>query len=220
MKKTFSKFNGFKESDFKKNVTGTNWRSRSYLGGAVTQRLYVDKFNSWAIPRWPIIHWDDIKHRKREKSLLQAKFFAELDEKNLYYGFYIECSNKSSDKRTDWNAFISWVSNVENEIWLNKISIDNDLSIYEKFDKKEKSFEGIIKSYNNKWRIHREKYEDIDSLPAFLSNLPGKNWVDLMIGKIENKKEVLEKGESIADDISKLFEILMPLYKASIKSST
>jgi hypothetical protein len=45
-------------------------------------------------------------------------------------------------------------------------------------------------------------------------------WLDLIIAKIESKNEVLNKGESIADDISKLFEILMPLYKASIKYAT
>jgi hypothetical protein len=108
------KFNGFKESDFKKNVVGTNWRSRSCLGRAVTERLDVDKFNSWAIYRMPIIHWDDMKHRESGKAYLQAKFFVQLDESDLYYGFYIEHSNKSSDKRTDWNAFLSWVSNIEN----------------------------------------------------------------------------------------------------------
>jgi len=209
-------FNGFKESNFKRNVTGTNWRSRSCLGGAVTERLYADKFifNSWAIYRMPTVHWDDIKHRENEKAYLQAKFFVQLDEDNLHYGFYIERSDKSSDKRTDWNAFFSWVSNAENEIWLNKISTENDLSIY---DKGEKSFKGIIKSHNNKWRMHGEEHEDIDSLSSFLSSLPETIWLDLIIAKIENKKEVLNKGKSIVGDISKLFEILMPLYKASIK---
>ena len=217
-----NKFNGFKESDFKRNVTGTNWRSRRYLGGAVTERLYPNKFrfNSWAIYRMPTVQWDDIKHREREKSLLQAKFFAQLDESNLYYGFYIERSNKSSDKRTDWNAFFSWVSNKENEIWLNKICIENDLSIYDKYDKEERSFKGTIKSHNNKWRIHGEEHKDIDSLSVFLSSLDETIWLDLIIAKIESKNEVLNKGESIADDISKLFEILMPLYKASIKYAT
>ena len=212
-------FNGFKESDFKGNVTGTNWRSRSCLGGALTQRLDAGKFafNSWAIYRRPIIHWADIKHRESEKTWLQAKFLAQLDDSNLYYGFYIERSNKPSDKRTDWDAFLSWVSNIENERWLNRISVENDLSIC---DKEQRSFKGVIKSHNYKWRIHEQEDKDIDSLSAFLSSLPETIWVDLIIAKIENKKDVLNKGESIVDDISKLFEILMPLYKASIKYST
>jgi hypothetical protein len=171
-------------------------------------------FDSWAIYRMPIIHWADIKHRGNEKTWLQAKFLAQLDDSNLYYGFYIERSNRPFDKRTDWNAFLSWVSNIENERWLNKVCMENDLSIYDKYDKKERSFKGTIKSHNNKWRIHGQEDKDIDSLSAFLSSLPETIWVDLIIAKIENKREVLNKRDSIADDISKLFEILMPLYKA------
>jgi hypothetical protein len=210
-----NEFNGFKQGDFKGNVTGTTWRRRSCLGGAVTQRLDAGKFdfNSWAVYRRPVIHWADIKHHGSENTWLQAKFLAQLDESNLYYGFYIERSNKPSDKRTDWDAFLSWVKNIENERWLNKISMDNDLSIY---DKEQRSFKGVIKSRNYHWKIHGQEGEDmnIDSFSAFLSTLPEIIWVDLVIVKIENKKEVLNKRESIAEDISKLFEILMPLYKA------
>jgi hypothetical protein len=210
-------FSGFKENDFKGNVAGTNWRSRSGLGGAVTERLDERRFKSWDIYRMPSVQWDDIKHRVRGKTHLQAKFVAQLDESNLYYGFYVERSDKSSDERTDWNGFLSWVSIIENEICLNQISKANDLSV---FDKGEKSFRGIIKSHNNKWRIHGQEHKDIDSLSAFLQSLPETIWLDLIIAKIENKEEVLNKGGAIAGDISKLFEILMPLYNASIKHST
>ena len=188
-------FNGFREGDFKGNVTGTNWRSRSCLGGAVIQRLDAGKFvfNSWASYRMPIIQWADIKHREKEKAWLQAKFLAQLDENNLYYGFYIERSNRPSDTQTDWNAFLSWASNIENERWLNKICIGNNLSIYDNYVKKERSFKGTIKSHNNKWRMHEQEDKDIESFPAFLNSLPETIWVDLIIGKIENKEDVLNK---------------------------
>ena len=100
---------------------------------------------------------------------------------------------------------------------LNKLCIENDLSIY---DKGEKSFKGIIKSRNNKRKIRGEGHEDIDSLSVFLSGLDETIWPGLIIAKIENEKEVLDKGESIADDISVLFKILMPLYGLSIKYSS
>jgi len=53
-----------------------------------------------------------------------------------------------------------------------------------------------------------------------LDELPKKRWVDLHIAKKVNKDEVLTKGETIADDISALFEILMPLYEASTAHAT
>ena len=209
-------FKGLKESDFKEKVTGTDWRSHACLGGAVTERLYTGKLVSWSIPRTPIIHWDTREHRQKGKTYLQAKFFAGLDENTLHYGFYIEHSDKSSDNWLDWNAFLLWLNNTENEIWLKEISEKNDLSIY---NKGKKSFTDMIKSRDNQWIIQEKSNEDIDSLSAFLKSLPEDRWLDLIIGRIEDKEGVLSKKESIADDISQLFETLMPLYKASTEYS-
>ena len=170
-----AKFKGFKESDFKKNVTETNWRSRSCLGGAVTERLSSDKFNfnSWAVSRMPAIHWADVKHRGRDDILLQAKFFAQVDENYLYYGFYIERSDNPTDVKNDWNTFISWLKDAKNEYWLNEIVSEHNLDIY---DLEEKSFSGIIKSLNEKWEIHNNEIhsEEILSLSNLLDELPKK----------------------------------------------
>lgn len=216
-----TQFKGFEESDFKKNVTETNWRSRSCLGGAVTERLSSDKFNlnSWAVYRMPAIHWADVKHRGRDDISLQAKFFAQVDENYLYYGFYIERSDNPTHVKNDWNTFISWLQDAKNEYWLNEIVSEHNLGIY---DLEEKSFSGIIKSSNEKWEIHNDEMhnEEILSLSNLLDELPKKRWVDLHIAKKVNKDEVLTKGETIADDISALFEILMPLYEASTAHAT
>ncbi len=216
-----AEFKGFKESDFKKNVTETNWRSRSCLGGAVTERLYSDRFNfnSWAVYRMPAIHWTDVKHLGRDDIWLQAKFFAQVDENYLYYGFYIERSDNPTDVKNDWNTFISWLEDAKNEPWLNEIVSEHNLGIY---DLEEKSFSGTIKSFNEKWKMYNNKIhsEEMLSLSNFLDKLPKKCWLDLHIAKKVNKDEVLIKGEKIADDISALFEILMPLYEASTAHAT
>ena len=216
-----SQFKGFEESDFNKNVSETNWRSRSCLGGAVTERLSSDKFNfnSWAVYRMPAIHWADVKHRGRDDIRLQAKFLAQVDENYLYYGFYIERSDNPTDVKNDWNTFISWLKDAKNEYWLNEIVSEHNLDIY---DLEEKSFSGTIKSLNEKWEIHNNEIhsEEILSLSNLLDELPKKCRVDLHIAKKVNKDEVLIKGEKIADDISTLFEILMPLYEASTAHAT
>jgi len=163
-----AKFKGFEESDFKTNVSETNWRSRSCLGGAVTERLYSDRFNfnSWAVYRMPAIHWADVKHRGRDDIRLQAKFFAQVDENYLYYGFYIERPDNPTDVKNDWNAFISWLKDAKNEYWLNEILSEHNLGIY---DLEEKSFGGIMKSFNGKWKIHNNEIhsEEILSLANF-----------------------------------------------------
>ena len=40
--------------------------------------------------------------------------------------------------------------------------------------------------------------------------------VDFQIAKIVEKDEVVPRGVEIADDIARLFELLMPLYEASV----
>ena len=204
-------FKGFEESDFKKNVSETNWRSRSCLGGAVTKRLHSDKFNfnSWAVSRMPAIHWADVRHRGRDDISLQAKFFAQVDENYLYYGFHVERSDNPTDIKNDWDTLISWLKDEKNEYWLNGIANEHNLGIY---DLGEESFSGIIKSFNEKWKRHTE---EMLSLSNFLDKLSTNCSLDLKIATRANKDEVLIKDNQIADDISALFEILMPLYEAS-----
>ncbi len=210
-----NKFNGFEDGDFKKNITATTWRSRSCLGGAVTGKLPTDtfSFNSWAVYRKPAIHWADVTHRERGNAWLQAKFFAEVDEERLYYGLYLESPENAKDTQHDFAAFITWLKDPENEQWLCRLAAANDISIY---DLGEKRFQGMIRAHQDKWRIHLAKgHQDIDSLYTFLDALPEERGMDLSIARIEPKEGVLTKEASITDDISGLFEALMPLYIAA-----
>jgi hypothetical protein len=210
-----NEFKGLQESDFKTNVTGTNWRSRSCLGGAVTQRLDSIKytFNSWAIYRVPMIHWGDEKKHDDNSPWFQSKYFAKIDDNNLYYGLYLEHSILAIDKKDNWSVFISWLNKPENEMLLFEILKVNDLYIY---DVEEANFQGTIKPVNNNWVMsHSGNDQQIDSLYSFLTSFTEANWIGLQIGTIEKKEDAFLKGESIADDISKVFEILMPVFDAS-----
>jgi len=209
-----NRFNGFEEGDFKKNITATNWRSRNCLGGAVTERLASDKFsfNSWAVYRKPVIHWADVTHKAGGSAFLQAKFFAEVDEKRLCYGLYLEYPGEGAESIHDPAAFISWLKDSENDQWMCRVAAENDIVIY---DLEEKGFKGVIKAHEDKWRIQLpDGCEEIDSLHAFLEDLPEAHGLDLNIARIEEKEAVLEKQTAIAADISALFETLMPLYEA------
>jgi len=62
--------------------------------------------------------------------------------------------------------------------------------------------------------LQKIKQESPDAI--ILVDFSGFN---LRLAKKVNKDEVLVKGEKIADDISTLFEALMPLYEASVAHS-
>ncbi len=211
-----SRFEGLQEHDFSEDVTGVTWRYYDSLGGAVAVRLKSDKFDIASWPRHGLstTHWADIKHRRHDDFRLQAKFFARLDEKCLCFGLDIERSNQEKDAKDDWNAFIAWLRDAENDCWLNKVVSQHDFSLYDM--KEEGAFTGAIMSAGGKWRLFSEgQEEEIESLADFLDDLTDSTWVDLQIAKTVEKDEAVTRGVEIADDIAGLFGKLMPLYEAS-----
>ena len=90
---------------------------------------------------------------------------------------------------------------------------EQDLSIYDN----EEAFTGIITSVKGKWRLSGKgkKKQEIESLADFLDSLTDGTGVDLQIAKIVEKGKVVPRGVEIAEDIAKLFALLMPLYEAS-----
>jgi hypothetical protein len=112
---------------------------------------------------------------------------------------------------------MAWLRDAENESWLHKLVSEQDLSIYD--IKGEGAFTGTIVSGGEKWRWSNEDQEqEIESLAGFLDGLTDSAWVDLQIAKIVDKDEVVTRDVEIADDIARLFEMLMPLYEASAVS--
>ena len=210
-----SKFEGLKEDDFSKNVAGATWRHYDSLGGAVAVRLNSDEFEIVSWPRYGLsaINWANLNHQRHDDFPLQAKFFARVDENCLYFGLDIEWSNQAMDAQDDWNPFIAWLRDAKNDSWLNKVVSEHDFSIYDM--NKEGSLIGTIMSGGGKWRLFNEGQEqEIESLADFLDDRADSTQVDLQIAKIIEKDKVVTRGVEIADDIARMFEMLMPLYEA------
>jgi hypothetical protein len=217
--KHVSKFEGLKEDDFSEDTAGATWRHYDSLGGAVAVRLNLDKFDITSWPRYGLseIYWADFNHRLRNDFRFQAKFFARLDEDCLYYGLSIGRSNKPISAEDDWNAFIDWLRDGENESWLNKVVSEHDFSVYD--IEEESAFAGTVMSAGGKWCLSNKGHEqEIASLADFLDSLTDSTGVDLQIAKIVEKDKVVPRGVEIADDIAKLFELLMPAYEACVVS--
>jgi hypothetical protein len=210
-----SKFEGLKEDDFSKDVAGATWRHYDSLGGAVAVRLNSKEFEIASWPRYGLsaINWADLNHCRHDDFRLHTKFFARLDENCLYFGLDIERPDQAMDAQDDWNPFIAWLRDAKNDSWLNKLVSEHDFSIYDM--NKEGSFTGTIMSGGGKWRLFNEGQEqEIESLADFLDDLTDSTRVDLQIAKIIEKDEVVTRGVEIADDIARMFEMLMPLYEA------
>jgi hypothetical protein len=211
-----NKFEGLKEDDFSKGLAGGAWRHYDSLGGEVAVRLNSDKFDIASWPRYGFseLYWADFDHRRHDDLRLQARFFARLDENCLYFGLCIGGANETMDTKDDWNAFISWLRDPENESWLNKVVSKHDCSVYD--IEEEHAVAGTIMSAGGKWRLSNKGHEqEIESLGDLLDNPTNIGTpVDLQIAKIVEKDKVVPRGIKIADDIARLFEVLMPLYEA------
>jgi hypothetical protein len=211
------KFEGLKKNDFSKELADANWRHYDGLGGAVAVRLNPERLDIAPWPRYglPEIEWADFSHRLDDDFRLQAKFFARLDESRLYFGFCVPRSDQEEDTKRDWNAFITWLRNAENDSWLNKLASKHNLSVCDV--KEQGAFAGAITPAGEKWCLSNEGHEkEIESLADFLDSLTDSLWVDLQIAKVFEKNKVVPRGAKIADDIARLFERLMPLYEASV----
>ena len=211
------KFEGLTEGDFTKRVSGTIWRRRSCLGGAVKVFSDSDRLDikSWSIARKPMIQWADVRHRNPEIFNYQSKFFVRLNDDQLFCGYCIERSKKAEKNLGDWDVFLSWLQEKENEQHLKELAYDRNLSIYQ-FNK-DGDIAWKINSADNQWLMDKKGQEKIiDSLSEFLKKLSeGSRRIDLQIAKSIDKSEVIEKGINIANDISGIFESLFPIYKAT-----
>jgi hypothetical protein len=211
------KFEGLKESDFSKKVSGTTWRRRSCLGGAVKVFPESDRYDvkSWSIARKPMIQWADVTHRNPDIFNLQSKFFVRLNEDKLYCGYCIERPKKDVDGKGDWASFLDWLSEEENENRLKEIALGQNLAVYQL--SKDGGVSWKARPDNDVWLLEKKGDEKtLGSLGEFLKEFSdGSRRVDLQIAKSMEKKEAVSKGVAIAEDISRVFESLFPIYDST-----
>jgi hypothetical protein len=211
-------FKGMQDSDFQDDVTGTHWRSREQLGGAVAQ--FIDApfpVDSWSIYHRPEVHWADRSRYPTKSAWLQAKFVTVASKRGLWAGLYVERSDKPEDDRSDWNRFLDWLING-GEVVLAQIAGERGLIIKDVSADPDSSFFGWIAHTEGQWKLHRPNEEPIliPDLHSFLSGLRQDEWLDLVILKEFAKADAIAQGAAIAADIGRLYSALLPAYEAAI----
>jgi len=207
-------FPGFVSTDFKKSVSRTTWRSRSQLGTEVTQKIDAGrfKFNSWAFGYKPEMHVQDIKHRSRTETDSQAKFFIRIDSKALYFGFRVACPDDLNGMSTDWEAFIEWLTQQENEQKLNELAIKDNLTC-----RLINPSSGNLLGSEYDWRTDENgQAQDKNTLTGFINDVPETEPFDFELSATIDKSNAVACGSDIAAKIAQLFSRLVPLYQAAV----
>lgn len=209
-------FSGLEESDFSTTASKTAWRGRSQLGGAVARRFKNKqfKFNSWAVLRKPETQWLDVKRQKEDDLPLQAKFYARMDDENLYCGFQLPHPEAPIAENSDWHALMAWLRKPENDEWIKKQCASHDLYIC---DLSNRGFAGRLKAKQNRWEHEQpdNKNPVAESLGLFLKAAGEASTMDLRIEMQMEKAAAVEKRQALAGTLAALFESLMPLYAAA-----
>lgn len=215
--KAAESFKGLKKSDFKNSASGTQWRGRNQLGGAVTHNLTEGKFNinSWAFANKPEIHWLDTQHQKRKSGDCRAKFFVRLDTDSMFFGFSV--GRPADDKETskNWDTFCKWLGLQENEATVHQLALSDSLAVWNANDPQSR----VLKPEKAGWQVESGgKKKKVRDISAFIEDLSSEGPVNLEIAKVIDKQEAVSSGKDIAKEVARLMDQLIPLYRAAVET--
>lgn len=210
------------ESDFKGNVTGTRWRSRTHLGGAVAYALAAATgrdMQSFAVYRQPAVHLAEVgRYQKGKRHVPVAKLVVELDASRARYGFYVEKSQDEMDDTWDWQRLLAVLSG-DAELTGSLLGIMNkyDLAWCSIGDgEADEPATFVDDGSGSLSRLLDEETVDAGwpGLVAYLEGLPYDQWRGLYLCADMPKAEVLAMGDRFVRQVVDTFAALMPLYDA------
>jgi hypothetical protein len=227
-------FTGLLPTDFKTNVEGTTWRSRHNLAGRVAKLLSDASSNptytllSWAIYRWPVAflsHREFYKAASSENDAPQkAKFTIELDENNLYYGFYIERfseSSQSMDYNWDWLRFWPSIQNQsELSELINMLETNHQVRFIGRAIKDANPFHFAnlpAKGASSLWNEQNPSHYTVAERLDRLKQVPKGEWVDFYLIATMPKEEALQAGIRLAGTMVETMKLMLPFYTAAVK---
>lgn len=207
-KKTTINFNGFGEDDFKDNVAGTNWRSREGLGGLVSQQLSDisgKQFISLAIYRRPqlFVYTPDLPMDNQQAGVKLPKFVVQLNSDAIFYGFYIEKSDKPMGYDWYWPRFINLLSEKRWQEQIQNIIVERDLQWFLRFEQSDNSdgFE-VLEEKTVSFFGEGTEFPAFSSFLAYLQNLSPTLWCNLFLGRMVEKSEALKMKEKVSHPIN------------------
>lgn len=212
-------FTGLRAEDFSNDVTGTHWRAREQLGGAVTKVLNIrEPFDSWSIYKRSEVHWASVARYRLISAWLQAKYFVRADEQEICYGLYVERSGERSNNQDDWLRFLAWMGDSENSRWFHQTLLSTGATMTNPYqDHPDSAFYGRITAVNDgSFHHHAEKSSTFAAteLSGFLSLLRDDLSLNLVIGCTIPREKAVAQGTRISSTIADLFNLLLPVYES------
>jgi len=218
------KFQGLQDHDFQKGVGGTFWRARKGMGGLLAQQMSNTSrhlFQSYPVYRRAEVHIARPAYYHKDTRRQEAKFMFHLDPQDATYGFYIEKNNGPMDDTWHWPNFlvalekngalqkkIQTAMNQQKLHWEIHVQDDGGLIAKTRADQNELKWE---------WESKEKKVDSI-SWPQFVERLGAietNKWCDVYLCARIGKEQALATGVHLAEQVTKAYRALLPLYEAS-----
>lgn len=222
-------FHGLKETDFQTTITGTSWRARSGLGGLLALRLSKlsgREFESRAVARQPRVFVTLPNEVTPKASLHKAKFVFGVDETEAYHGFYVEKNAEEMDDSWDWPRLIGALNeNLALRRTVQDAMEEYDLSwVIELIDSDgapKQTATVAIETGGLALRVAGDdgvRTLEWSDFIAYLEELDDDDSCNLSLSQHIAKADAIELGVDIADEVSAVWQALLPLYDACMLS--
>jgi hypothetical protein len=206
-------FTGLAPTDFKKSASGTRWRARNQLGGAVTTQMGASsfKFSSWAFGNKAEMHVQDGEHRLQDAED-QARFFIRIDQQALYYGFQVARPGDTA-AAGDWEGVMRWLALPENDAVLRAWAAEDMLRV----ENPAHPASGALQPSESGWqKAQRDAPLAMDTVADYIRQTPESMPFTLQLTAVIDKEAAVAGGAAIARTIARLFTRLLPLYRAAV----
>jgi hypothetical protein len=141
------------------------------------------------------------------------KFVVQLNSEAMFYGFYIEKSDKPMGHDWYWPRFINLLSDERWQEQIQNIIIERDLQWFLRFEQSDNSdrFE-VLEEKTISFFGKGTEFPTFSSFLAYLQNLSPTLWCNLFLGRMVEKSEALKMKEKVSHPIAQTFNALVPMF--------
>ena len=238
------RFEGLKESDFKRTVGGTHWRAKDQLGGELWYRLNLVstcRFKSKPVYRRADVYFSE-PEQLETNSFAAAKFAFELCDTHARYGLCIEKNDEEMDDSWDWARLLRALANdAALQATVQKAMRTWGVACTAFVRKDEKYFAGMhVVAASDRMEIIQPDLKVVDepwadlqawidmaeteqrwqpsnwrTILDWLGALDRKWWCDLYFYRHMVRSDAVALGPRIADAAVDVYKGLLPLYEAT-----
>ena len=221
------KYGGFQESDFELKKRGIAWSGREQAGKALAyqmgQRVKGD-FGSWIVPRQSQVHVARKGHYDRGTRDTNAAFFVAVDEGGVKYGFRTGKPNGKENNKWPWSTLIGVLADdkeVRKALRAAMKAQDLTLDVYVEDVSYQQVGQILRLGRGFLWQHETAEQEmtrkmNWKQLVEYLQTVAPQKRCDLYLRKHLTAEAALELGAAATDEISRVFESLLPVYDASV----